>query len=195
MEALLKVTGLTVTRSELVYSELPNPNQTLMKVSGRWTARPISVFSDRIKASTFRQTSRRLSSRILNTLARHKTNRMGRGLRFGATAATIMVTSAWASNRARDATSGTMEADTVVPGLTTRCLATVAFPGRMVAIFKETSRKASCMAMDSTSGKTDVAMKVNINTTKSTVMEPTYTLMEANIEASGKTACSTEWVG
>lgn len=163
-----------------------------MRVSGRWTVKPISAFSDRIRALTFRQTSKQLSSRILNTLALHKTNRMGRGSKFGATAVTTTVTSAWVSNRARDATFGTMEADTVVPGLTTRCQATVAFLGRMAAIFKETSRKASCMATDSMSGKTDVAMKVNINTTKSTVMELTFTRMAANIEASGKTACSTE---
>ena len=63
--------------------------------------------------------------------------------------------------------------------------------GPTVATSRVRSRTESCTDLDATSGRMAVATKVNINSTKSTVLVLTPTQMEASTKATGKMACST----
>ena len=63
--------------------------------------------------------------------------------------------------------------------------------GLMVVISRAPSSRVSCTASVTTSGRMAESTKVNITTTRSMAMEPTPTLMEADILVSGKMVSST----
>ena len=66
----------------------------------------------------------------------------------------------------------------------------VASNGLMAGTSRAVSRMESCMAMVTTSGKMEGNMRVNTDSTRSTAVAHTPTLMEAVIEESGLMVCS-----
>ena len=68
------------------------------------------------------------------------------------------------------------------------------FNGRMAATSRECSRVESCTATGIMCGKTGASTKVIIDSIKSTERGLIPTQMEASTRASGRKACSMEWV-